>query len=447
MKRVKKLVPVQLLLMLLDCVTVTAAGGLALLTRFDFSFAQVPAEFLEPWFRMLPAQLLITLAVFWLRRMYHYLWRYVSVHDVAEMALSVFLAYGASLIPVVLLGIRQPRSVLFLGLVYQLLGLVGIRQLPAVKPLRIGVALRQPGQDGVHTSRIPGLVTSTKGTLLALYDAAEDAVSSAPDNLLNARSQSLKHSAQQLLQTRLKVLTPEFTQIGTTTLAAWAALPADPYSAGRYLQALSEEELRAGLTAVSAENALSIPWWHHFTARATALLGTASEAAPSEVSSALLNALQAFPLVRQSDGATLTPERVAVLAQLLAQTDLSAYLLPPKEQPPQPTSSREQILALLQGQTAAPTPDLTQQHFESWLKTETKLLQLLTNKEQPLTAEITLPSASKQQELVAAHNQRSTLALMRYLEANSGRSPGRRVSSASSQEQKLLTLQVSATQP
>ena len=51
---------------------------------------------------------------------------------------------------------------------------MGIRQLPAVKPLRIGVALRQPGQDGVHTSRIPGLVTSTKGTLLALYDARNE---------------------------------------------------------------------------------------------------------------------------------------------------------------------------------------------------------------------------------------------------------------------------------
>ena len=124
MKRVKKLVPAQLLLMLLDCVTVTAAGGLALLTRFDFSFAQVPAEFLEPWFRMLPAQLLITLAVFWLRRMYRYLWRYVSVHDVAEMALSVFLAYGASLIPVVLLGIRQ----LFLRLTAE-------RVVPQLRPL------------------------------------------------------------------------------------------------------------------------------------------------------------------------------------------------------------------------------------------------------------------------------------------------------------------------
>jgi len=39
------------------------------------------------------------------------------------------------------------------------------------QPLRTGVALRQHGQDGVHTSRIPGLATSKKGTLLAIYDA------------------------------------------------------------------------------------------------------------------------------------------------------------------------------------------------------------------------------------------------------------------------------------
>lgn len=38
-------------------------------------------------------------------------------------------------------------------------------------PLRVGVALRQHGQDGVHTSRIPGLATSKQGTLLAIYDA------------------------------------------------------------------------------------------------------------------------------------------------------------------------------------------------------------------------------------------------------------------------------------
>jgi sialidase-1 len=37
--------------------------------------------------------------------------------------------------------------------------------------LRIGVAVRRHMQDEVHTSRIPGLATSRKGTLLAIYDA------------------------------------------------------------------------------------------------------------------------------------------------------------------------------------------------------------------------------------------------------------------------------------
>ncbi|MEG0038193.1 MAG: sialidase family protein [Bacteroides sp.] len=40
--------------------------------------------------------------------------------------------------------------------------------------LRTGVAVRQYQQDGVHTSRIPGIATSQKGTLLAVYDARYD---------------------------------------------------------------------------------------------------------------------------------------------------------------------------------------------------------------------------------------------------------------------------------
>ncbi len=36
---------------------------------------------------------------------------------------------------------------------------------------RIGVAVRQHRQDGVHTSRIPGLATTNEGTLLAIFDA------------------------------------------------------------------------------------------------------------------------------------------------------------------------------------------------------------------------------------------------------------------------------------
>lgn len=50
----------------------------------------------------------------------------------------------------------------------------GKAQITTVRPLiglRTGVAVRQHGQDKVNTSRIPGVATSKKGTLLAVYDA------------------------------------------------------------------------------------------------------------------------------------------------------------------------------------------------------------------------------------------------------------------------------------
>lgn len=37
-------------------------------------------------------------------------------------------------------------------------------------PQRLGVAVRSAGSDGVHTFRIPGLVTTTRGTLIGVYD-------------------------------------------------------------------------------------------------------------------------------------------------------------------------------------------------------------------------------------------------------------------------------------
>lgn len=38
-------------------------------------------------------------------------------------------------------------------------------------PFRTGVALRQTGDDSIYSSRIPGLVTTNTGTLIAMYDA------------------------------------------------------------------------------------------------------------------------------------------------------------------------------------------------------------------------------------------------------------------------------------
>jgi len=53
-------------------------------------------------------------------------------------------------------------------------GKVIMEPVDSLMPLRIGIAVRKHNDDNVHTFRIPGLVTTNSGTLLAVYDARRD---------------------------------------------------------------------------------------------------------------------------------------------------------------------------------------------------------------------------------------------------------------------------------
>lgn len=116
-----------LLIIMLDCLMITLAGGVGLLVRFDFSFDAVPSEFVQQWWNFLPLQLLLTVLVFFLRKMYHYVWHSVNIHDVMDMLLSVLLAFGATEVAKWLLHVRLPISVVFISLMCQLFTLVGMR--------------------------------------------------------------------------------------------------------------------------------------------------------------------------------------------------------------------------------------------------------------------------------------------------------------------------------
>ncbi|HEX5025735.1 MAG TPA: exo-alpha-sialidase [Agriterribacter sp.] len=48
---------------------------------------------------------------------------------------------------------------------------------------RIGIAIRKAGDDGVNTYRIPGMVTTDKGTLLAVYDVRYNNSKDLPENI------------------------------------------------------------------------------------------------------------------------------------------------------------------------------------------------------------------------------------------------------------------------
>src|SRR5690606_11716998 len=61
------------------------------------------------------------------------------------------------------------------------------------KQYRLAIPIRRHGQDQVHTSRIPGLATSNKGTLLAIYDARYERARDLQGHMDIAVQRSLDH--------------------------------------------------------------------------------------------------------------------------------------------------------------------------------------------------------------------------------------------------------------
>lgn len=59
--------------------------------------------------------------------MYHFVWRNVSAHDVSNMIASVIVSYALTTIMAYLMHNRQPRSVQFMQLVFEMILLVGSR--------------------------------------------------------------------------------------------------------------------------------------------------------------------------------------------------------------------------------------------------------------------------------------------------------------------------------
>ena len=116
-----------LLIMFYDALCVTLSGGLALLVRFDFSFNGIPKQYLNLWFQFLPLCIGVTVFCFLILRMYRYVWHNISVNDVARMAVTAIIVFVIGTIASSLLGNQQPRSVVFIQFVFQLILLVGGR--------------------------------------------------------------------------------------------------------------------------------------------------------------------------------------------------------------------------------------------------------------------------------------------------------------------------------
>lgn len=71
-------------LIVLDIICIIAASILALLTRFEFDFSQIPKEFLKVIYKYGPFTIVITLIIFSLFRIYSSLWEYAGIEEVSS---------------------------------------------------------------------------------------------------------------------------------------------------------------------------------------------------------------------------------------------------------------------------------------------------------------------------------------------------------------------------
>ena len=103
-------------LVFLDILVILVSMAGALWIRFDFSFTQIEPVFLESVREYLYINMVTTLFLFWLFRLYSSLWRFASVVEMKNVVCAVLASTLAQAAGMWILDLRVPRSYPFLYL-------------------------------------------------------------------------------------------------------------------------------------------------------------------------------------------------------------------------------------------------------------------------------------------------------------------------------------------
>ena len=110
----KKLIFRIILLVLMDMLIITAAGPLAIYVRYNLFFEPQAIEFIENIFQYLPVNLILTVIVFAVFRLYQGIWKYASASDLVNIILACLVSAVTQTIGMMLMDLRFPRSYPFM---------------------------------------------------------------------------------------------------------------------------------------------------------------------------------------------------------------------------------------------------------------------------------------------------------------------------------------------
>ena len=110
----KKMIYRILLLMLVDAIIITLSGPMAIYIRYNGYFADRAIEFIEEIFRYLPLNIVISLVVFGVCRLYQGIWKYASASDLVNIIVACLLSTVSQTVGMTILKLEFPRSYPFL---------------------------------------------------------------------------------------------------------------------------------------------------------------------------------------------------------------------------------------------------------------------------------------------------------------------------------------------
>ena len=106
----KQLIIRRIFLICLDTCCIIAASILGLLIRFDFSIAKVEIQYLDRLWAYLPINIICTLIVFYIFRLYHSLWIFAGIAELENIISGCVVSALLQLAGLHLLHLRMPRS-------------------------------------------------------------------------------------------------------------------------------------------------------------------------------------------------------------------------------------------------------------------------------------------------------------------------------------------------
>src|SRR5699024_10866734 len=85
-----------------------------LIIRYDFSPERIEPRFLNSVWSYMPINIILTVMIFYIFRMYHSLWRYAGIVEMQNAFSSCILASMVQLAGLLILDLPVPRSYYFL---------------------------------------------------------------------------------------------------------------------------------------------------------------------------------------------------------------------------------------------------------------------------------------------------------------------------------------------